>query len=178
MENQTGKFSAFWADYKKLSAAEDKKQFSFAPELPIKSVEGFEVALQNYADAHKQELIMLEESMYPRFTLDGIEYEAYRESGFHSDIVRCVALHPEQLDTVFSPERKKLLMQMKHIIMPAVLTFFIALAALLMMNGKAAGPQAPGLALGAAVVVGLIGAWQQRQAEAAEKAQEPTDKTE
>lgn len=177
MKNETGNFASFWADYKKLSEAESKKQFSFAPELPIKSVEGFEVALQKYADTHKQELVILEESMYPRFTLDGIEYEAVRESGFHSDIVRCVALHPEELDMALPPERKKLLLRMNHVVMPAVLTFFIALAALLMMNGRAAGPQAPGLALAAAVIVGAIGAWQHRPEKASQEPQEPAEKT-
>lgn len=169
-KNQTGSFSAFWADYKKLAAAESKKQFSFAPELPINSTEAFELSLQQYADAHHQELIVTRESMYPRFMLDGIEYEAWRNSGFHSDVVHCVALHPEELDTALPPERKKLLLQMNHVVIPAVLTFFIALALLFMMNGKKAGPQAPGLALGAAVIVGLIGAWQHRPAQ---KPQEP-----
>lgn len=161
--------TGFWQDYKKLAEAENKKQFSFAPELPINSVASFEVALQQYADAHKKELILTRESMYPHFLLDGIEYEAWKEGGFHSDVVHCAALHPETLDMEFPPERKKWLLRMNHIILPAVLTFFIALVLVIMMNGKKAVPQAPGIALGAAVIVGGIGAWQHRPPKAPQK---------
>ena len=161
--------TSFWQDYKKLAEAESKKQFSFAPELPINSVVGFEVALQQYADAHKQELVFTRESMYPHFTLDGIEYEAWREGGFHSDVVHCAALHPEMLDLEFSPERKKWLLRMNHVILPAVLTFFIALVLVIMMNGRKAVPQAPGIALGAAVIVAGIGAWQHRPVKVPQK---------
>ena len=120
--------TSFWQDYKKLAEAENKKQFSFAPELRVNSVASFEMALQQYADDHKMELILTKESMYPHFLLDGIEYEAWRQTGFHTDVVHCAALHPEELDMEFSPERKKWLLRMNHTILPAVLTFFIALA--------------------------------------------------
>ena len=73
----------------------------------------------------------------------------------------------------FSPERKKWLLRMNHVILPAVLTFFIALALVILMNGRQAALQAPGIALGAAVIVGAIGAWQHRPAKAPQK---PADK--
>ena len=173
MTMEKSNITSFWQDYKKLAEAENKKQFSFAPELRVNSVASFEMALQQYADDHKRELILTKESMYPHFLLDGIEYEAWRQTGFHTDVVYCAALHPEELDMEFSPERKKWLLRMNHTILPAVLTFFIALALVIMMNGRQAALQAPGIALGAAVIVGAIGTWQHRPAKVPKK---PADK--
>ena len=46
MTMEKSNITSFWQDYKKLAEAENKKQFSFAPELRVNSVASFEMALQ------------------------------------------------------------------------------------------------------------------------------------
>lgn len=112
-ENQKGLFQQWVSDYKKVAQAEHEKVFSFIPDTPVTDAREFTTALLEYARKNDLELVITKESMYPEFTIDGVEYTAER---FYSTVyripvatVRCTVKHPEEFETDVPMSRKKYL---------------------------------------------------------------------
>lgn len=100
-EVQKTLFDDWKRDYQKVAAAEAKRAFSFTPEDAITTAEEFTAALRAYARENQGDLVITREGLEPEFTLDGVAYMAqrvYRRMGpVPVLVVRCTALHPEEL---------------------------------------------------------------------------------
>lgn len=78
---QTGAASLFtsWInDYKKIVAANKDRDFTFMPDGAVTNSREFTDALCEYAAKEGLEIFITKESMYPEFTLNGVEYTAER----------------------------------------------------------------------------------------------------
>ena len=69
-----GWFTGWVQDYRKMAAAEHKRQFTFTPDTAIATPQEFTAELLAWAANCGEELVITHEGMTPRFTLDGIEY--------------------------------------------------------------------------------------------------------
>ena len=132
---QSEGFSRKWLeDYRKVVSAESQKVFTFIPEGPVTNAREFTDALVEYANREKVNLVITWESMYPEFTIDGVEYSAERlyssVRGIPVASIRCEVKHPEDFEPDVSPGRKKLmkLLNFGWILVPFL---FIILAVLL-----------------------------------------------
>ena len=112
-ENNQSLYMQWRNDYKKIAAVEHKKSFLFYPDTSVTNPGEFVLALCEYATAQNAKLEIVKEGMYPEFLLDGIEYKAER---YYTTVgrvpvaaIRCIALHPEELETDLSSKRKKIL---------------------------------------------------------------------
>jgi len=129
-QEQGGLFSQWLDDYRKVSDAEGEKRFTFVPDEPISTPAEFSTALFRYADEHGLDLVVTKESMYPAFTIDGVEYTATRSwsraGRFPTQTVCCEAVHPEALepDSV-SPKRRKLQKFLHYAWLPALGLLFL-----------------------------------------------------
>lgn len=120
MENtpQSGGFFAGWVDdYKRVAAAQHEEEFTFVPDGPVTNSREFTDALLAWSKAAGKDIVITRESMYPRFTLDGAEYEAqriYRRIGYRYvsaplAIIRCRLCGDSEADSSVSPVRRRLL---------------------------------------------------------------------
>ncbi len=95
-------FDQWKNDYKKVALAEAKKSFSFAPDDAITTPAEFTKVLFEYAEKNGLNLVITKEGLEPEFEIDGIAYWAqriYRRMGpAPVMIVRCTAVHPEELE--------------------------------------------------------------------------------
>lgn len=111
---QSKGFSRKWLeDYRKVVLAESQKVFTFIPEGSVTNAREFTDALLEYADRENVNLVITKESMYPEFTIDGIEYSAER---FYTSVqripvatIRCEVKYPEDFEPDVPPGRKKLM---------------------------------------------------------------------
>ncbi len=99
-----GKLFDNWKnDYRKVAAAQVKKSFSFTPDDAITTPQEFTTALCKFANEQALDLVITKEGLEPEFEIDGIAYSAqriYRRMGpCPVAVIRCTALHPEQLET-------------------------------------------------------------------------------
>ena len=131
-----GWFTGWVQDYRKMAAAEHKRQFTFTPDTAIATPQEFTAALRAYAEEKGMLFTLTKEGMYPEFSLDDIPYKAYRNPGKYRDEICCDAVHPEQLDTGLPLRREKLL-RILHIAVPPVCTFAAILAAGWVVTGGA-----------------------------------------
>ena len=96
-------FDSWKNDYRKVAAAEVKKSFSFTPDDAVTTPQEFTTALCKFANEQALNLVITKEGLEPEFEIDGIAYRAqriYRRMGpCPVAIIRCNALHPEQLET-------------------------------------------------------------------------------
>ncbi len=101
-ENHDQLFTKWVHDYKKVSHAQHQKVFTFLPDDAVTTSGEFTLALCRYARENNLDLVITKESMYPEFTIDGIEYTAerfYTRAGFVPvATIRCTAVHPEELE--------------------------------------------------------------------------------
>lgn len=114
-ENQKSLSRTWLEDYRKVVLAEHEKVFTFIPETSVTNPREFSDALFAYANGHNLDLVITKESMYPEFTINGIEYTAER---FYTTVqrvpvatVRCTVKHPEDFEPDV-PERRKKLMKL------------------------------------------------------------------
>ena len=88
-----GWFTGWVQDYRKMAAAEHKRQFTFTPDTAIATPQEFTAELLAWAANCGEEIVITHEGMTPRFTLDRIEYKAVRYSSHVRNIpilqVRC-----------------------------------------------------------------------------------------
>ena len=126
-ENQRSLSRTWLEDYRKVVLAEHEKVFTFIPEDSVTNAQEFSNALFAYANENKLDLVITKESMYPEFTINGIEYTAER---FYTTVqrvpvatVRCKVKHPEDFETDVPPGRKKLmkLLNLSWLLVPFVL---------------------------------------------------------
>lgn len=67
-----GWFTDWVQDYRKMAAAEHKRQFTFTPDTAIATPQEFTAELLAWAANCGEEIVITHEGMTPRFTLDGI----------------------------------------------------------------------------------------------------------
>ena len=90
--------------YKKAALAETKCSFGFHPDTMCGTPEEFTLELCKYADENGLNLVVTKEGMTPEFTIDGIEYAAYRRSGRYGISIHCEMKHPEDYIPSDMPE--------------------------------------------------------------------------
>ena len=104
-----GWFTGWVQDYRKMAAAEHKRQFTFTPDTAIATPQEFTAELLAWAAGCGEEIVITHESMAPRFMLDGIEYRAVRYSSHVRNIpilrVRCEVCDPSALAVESDPKR-------------------------------------------------------------------------
>jgi DNA-binding transcriptional MerR regulator len=133
-ENAQGLFQKWVEDYRKVVLAEEKKLFTFIPDQAVTDPREFTEALFAYAEKNSLNLVITKESMYPEFTIDGIEYTAERVynavRGIPVATIRCKVKYPEDFEPDVPENRKKLmkLLNLGWWLIPAVAVIFIVLA--------------------------------------------------
>ena len=133
-ENVQGLFQKWVEDYRKVVLAEEKKLFTFIPDQAVTDPREFTEALFGYAEKNSLNLVITKESMYPEFTIDGIEYTAERVynavRGIPVATIRCKVKYPEDFEPDVPENRKKLmkLLNLGWWLIPAVAVIFIVLA--------------------------------------------------
>ena len=108
------RLSQSWLDdYRKVRLAEREKVFTFIPDGAVTNAREFTDALVEYANEKKLNLVITKESMYPEFTIDGVEYRAERlyssVQGIPVASIRCEVKHPEDFEPDVPPGRKRLM---------------------------------------------------------------------
>lgn len=128
IERKGGMFMSIIQDYKRYSAAQRKRSFSFVPDTMVMNPGEFLEALFLYADENNQNLEIIKEGMYPIFKLDGVEYSAERVFGRFGATIYCTMTHPEECgDADISKKRKKIYKLINGpFILLLVLFFFMA----------------------------------------------------
>ncbi len=130
-QEQGGLFSQWADDYRKVAQAEGKARFTFVPDDPISTPAEFSAALFRYAEEHGLDLVITKESMYPVFTMEGVEYTATRgwsrAGRFPTQTVCCEATHPEELAPADVPQKRRKLQQFLHRAWLPVLAFLALL---------------------------------------------------
>lgn len=135
---EAGYFRQWKLDYLAVCAAEHKRVFTFTPEKAVTTPSEFTNALLTYASQNDIDLVITSESMYPVFTIDGIEYIAYRDyhrTGFRGlsvpvATVHCEMTHPEDyLPPVKETRRKGL--TLLNAALPGILVYGIILLRLI-----------------------------------------------
>lgn len=135
-EPEGGGFFQQWKlDYLAACAAEHQRVFTFTPETAISTPGEFTDALLAFARREKVDLVVTQESMYPVFTVDGVEYTAYRDyhrvggGGFCVPVatVHCEMTHPEAYLPPVPEKRRKRIAALNAALPGAVLYGFILL---------------------------------------------------
>lgn len=126
-------FSQSWLrDYRRVALAEHEKRFTFLPDEAVTTPQEFSAALFQYARENGLELVITKESMYPEFTIDGVEYTATRNytavRGCPVASIHCQVLHPEDFEPLdVSPARRRV-QKLFHILWaPALFLLFLLL---------------------------------------------------
>lgn len=116
-EVKAGLYHQWVHDYKQLARAERQKVFTFMPDGAVTNAREFTDALLWYANANGLDLVITKESMYPEFTIGGVEYTAERlyatVQRVPVAVVRCTAVHPEDFEPDL-PKGKKRLLKVLH----------------------------------------------------------------
>lgn len=107
IERNGGKFMSIINDYKKFATAENLKRFSFKPDTLVLNSNEFREALLQYAEENHLNMVITKTGMYPTFTIDGLEYTAYRSFDRFAAVIHCSLVHPEKLDTEDIPRIRK-----------------------------------------------------------------------
>ncbi len=102
LEQKGGHFMEIIHDYKKIANAEKREHFTFWPDILVKTPEDFTKALCQYGSDRNLNLVVTEPGLYPKFEIDGIEYEACRQIQGYGSVIICKATKPEQLKTLYS----------------------------------------------------------------------------
>lgn len=162
-ENAQGLFQKWVEDYRKVVLAEEKKLFTFIPDQAVTNSREFTEALFAFAEKNSLNLVITKESMYPEFTIDGIEYTAERVynavRGIPVATIRCKVKYPEDFEPDVPENRKKLMKLLKFgwWLIPAVVVILIVL-----VGRNASSPLEcwlMGLGVAAMTAVGLYRAW-------------------
>ena len=135
-DTQETLFRNWLSDYRKVIHSEAQKTFCFVPEVAVTNPGEFADALLIYATENDLNLVITRESMYPEFTLDGIEYIAerfYKPVGrIPTAIIRCTVKYPEDFEPDVPEKRKKYmkLLNFSWILIPSLLLFVPMLVAM------------------------------------------------
>lgn len=124
-----GWFTGWVQDYRKMAAAEHKRQFTFTPDTAIATPQEFTAELLAWAAGCGEEIVITHESMAPRFMLDGIEYRAVRYSSHVRNIpilrVRCEVCDPSALAVESDPKRLRV-QRLLHYGLPVLVCLALA----------------------------------------------------
>lgn len=131
-EARDGFFRGWLNDYRKVALAEHEKRFTFIPDTAVTTPREFSEALFRYAEENGLDLVITKESMYPEFTIDGVEYTATRNYGRSYRLpvatIHCEVLHPEDLEPQgVSPSRRRVQKLIHLLWLPALLCLFLIL---------------------------------------------------
>lgn len=122
---KTGFFQGWLRDHRQVALAEHEKRFTFLPDEAVTTPQEFSAALFQYAQEHALDLVVTKESMYPEFTIDGIEYTATRNytavRGCPIASIHCQVLHPEDFEPQGVSPRRRRLQQLFHLLWPPFL---------------------------------------------------------
>lgn len=140
----TGFFQRWRDDYRRVALAEHEKRFTFLPDEAVTTPREFTAALLAYANQQGKDIVITKESMYPEFTLDGIEYTATRNytavRGCPVASIACEVAHPEDfLPTDISPWRRRLMRLFHFLWCPTLLLLLILLPRLDLFHGLTLG---------------------------------------
>lgn len=123
-ENAQGLFQKWREDYRKVVLSEKQKVFTFIPDEGVTNPQEFTAALDTLANKHNLDLVITKESMYPEFTIDGIEYTAER---FYTSVqrvpvavVRCSVKYPEDFEPDVPEKRKKIMKLINRLWLPVL----------------------------------------------------------
>ena len=163
---QAGFFTRWVQDYKSVADAQHREVFTFVPDGPVTNPREFTAALLTWAADCGGDIVITKEGMYPRFILDGAEYEAesvYRRMGSAPlAIVRCHLCGAGPADGQPTHWRMRLL-RILRCALPGIIFFVLILfanAGWIFAAGQSWQEYLTGavFVLGMAVVCGL-GAW-------------------
>ena len=91
---EEGFFKDWVKDYKLVLEANRDMDFSFIPDTPVTNEREFTEALFEYANKENINLVITNESMYPEFTIDGVEYVAERNYSYMARVpVAIISCH-------------------------------------------------------------------------------------
>lgn len=107
LERQGETFADILHDFKLVADSVEKMRFHFYPQELITTPEEFSDTLLQYAREQKLEITITKESMYPEFTLGGVDYSAMRYTGRFGSVVWVEALHPELLEPPGVPKQRR-----------------------------------------------------------------------
>ena len=126
-----GWFTGWVQDYRKMAAAEHKRQFTFTPDTALATPQEFTAELLAWAAGCGEEIVITHEGMTPRFMLDGIEYRAVRYSSHVRNIpilrVRCEVCDPAAVQADVEPRRLRR-QKFVHEVLPAAVLIVAAVA--------------------------------------------------
>ena len=158
-----GWFTGWVQDYRKMAAAEHKRQFTFTPDTAIATPQEFTAELLAWAAGCGEEIVITHEGMTPRFMLDGIEYRAVRYSSHVRDIpilrVRCEVCDPAAVQADVEPRRLRR-QKLVHEVLPAAV-LIVAAAAWVITWDVPVWPDKTVMCIAAAAigVAGTVRAW-------------------
>jgi len=127
-----GFFTSWVHDYKQLRELNKERDFTFMPNVAITNARGFSDALFEYAQKENVDIVITKESMYPEFTLNGVEYTAERYynsvRGIPIAHVHCYTKNREVQSEDIPKGRKKILWLLhKYWLVPALIFIDIIL---------------------------------------------------
>lgn len=127
-----GFFQSWRDDYRRVALAEHEKRFTFLPDGAVTTPQEFTAALLAYAAEEDLDIVITKESMYPEFTLNGIEYTATRNytavRGCPVASIACEVAHPEDFLPADIPPWKRRLMGLFHYLwLPAAVLLLVLL---------------------------------------------------
>lgn len=97
VENHGGNFANIVNDFLAVAGAVEKMRFHFYPRELVTTPREFTDALLEYANEQKLDIIIIKESMYPEFILDGVEYSAFRYTSRFGSVIAVEAKEPDGL---------------------------------------------------------------------------------
>lgn len=127
-----GFFAGWIYDYRRVAEAQNEESFTFIPDNPVTNARELTEALQDWGKAAGRNIVVIQESMYPHFLLDGKEYEAYRiyrRTGFRyfsvpQAVIRCDLCGRNENDAAVSSDRRRLI-RVSRRLLPSLLIFFM-----------------------------------------------------
>lgn len=124
-ERSGSKFFDFLSDVKAVYHAELQKSFEFQPHTIIRSKRDFTDALFDYAAKNDLNLVITKESMYPEFTLDGVEFHAVSVFSRFGSTIKCRMKHPEEAEPQYISKKKRKYYRMLINIAAALILFVL-----------------------------------------------------
>lgn len=109
-------------DFKEV-VKQEGRTFTFSPDVFVENPREFTSELLRYAKEHGHDITITKESMYPHFTLDGVEYTAFRVVGRFGAVVQCT---PECLadERKADTPRRRALRWGYRLMLPTLIFFF------------------------------------------------------
>ena len=160
-ENKGAVFGKFAEDYKRVSLAETKRSFGFHPDTMCSTPEEFTLELCKYADENALNLVVTKEGMSPEFTIDGIEYTAYRRAGRYGISIHCEMKHPEDYIPSDMPDNRYRRVRRIYRIVNVCFLLLIIVGGLYAWQGNAGALIIPLLAF--VIYIGILIRWHQKK---------------